>query len=304
MAMNRTAFKKQLQEGLNTVFGLEYMRQKEVWRQYLDVETESKKAYIEDVMMSGFSAAPVKPEGAGVHYDTAGEVYVARYLFETIALAFAITEEAEEDGLYGSMGAKLSKALARAMQHTKAVKAANVLNNGFSASYLGGDGVSLFSTAHLVSGGNASNMLSTAADFSETSLEDLLNQISDATDYKGIPIQIDAVRCVGPTALRFIFQRVLFSELQSDSAENNINAVKSIGLLPGGYVTDTRLTDPDAWFIKTDCPDGLKHVVRKAISGGVEGDFESGNMRYKKRERYVNGWSDWHGAYGTAGGGS
>lgn len=304
MAMNRTQFRRQLEEGLNSVFGLEYRRQKEVWRQYLDVETESKKAYVEDVMMAGFGAAPVKPEGSGVAYDSTGELYTARYLFETIALAFAITEEAEEDTLYGSIGAKLSKALARAMQHTKAVKAANVLNNGFSASYLGGDGVKLFSTAHLGDGGETSNTPATPADFSETSLEDMLNLIADATDYKGIPIQLEAVRLVGPTQLQFTMQRVLYSELQSDSAENNINAIKSKGLLPGGYVTDTRLTDPDAWFIKTDCPEGLKHIVRKAISGGVEGDFETGNMRYKKRERYVNGWSDWHGAYGSEGGGS
>lgn len=304
MAMNRAQFKRQLQEGLNTVFGLEYKRQKEVWRMYLDVESESRKAYIEDVMMSGLGAAPVKPEGEGVAYDTTGELYISRHFFETIALAFAITEEAEEDGLYGSMGAKLSKALARAMQHTKAVKAAGVLNNGFSTSVLGGDGKSLFATDHLVNGGAASNKLATAADLSETSLEDMLILIGDATDYRGIPIQIEGVRLVVPSQLKFTAQRIIYSDLRVDTANNDQNAVKAMGLLPGGWVSDMRLFDPDAWFIKTDCPEGLKHIVRKGISGGVEGDFQTGDMRYKKRERYVNGWSDWHGAYGSAGGGA
>lgn len=307
MAMTRSQFKRQLQLGLNTTFGLEHKRHKEVWREYLDVETENKKAYIEDLAEAGFEAAPVKAEGAGVAYQTTSELGVARYIFETIALAFAITEEAEEDGLYGSIGAKLSRALARSMQHTKAVKSANILNNGFDATNyaFGWDGKPLFSTTHLGGSGAAlANKLATPADFSETSLEDLLILISDATDYKGIPIALEAQKVVAPTALRFVVHRVLHSTLRVDSANNDINAIKDSGMLPGGYVVDTRLSDADAWFVKTDCPDGVKHVVRKAISGGVEGDFETGNMRYKKRERYVGGWSDWHGMYGSEGGGA
>lgn len=303
-AMNRAQFKKQLQDGLNAVFGLEYKRHKEVWRQYLDVETENRKAYIEDVMMAGFSAAPVKPEGSGVAYQTTSEVYISRYVFETIALAFAITEEAEEDNLYGSIGSKLSRALARAMQHTKAIKAANVLNNGFDTNYPGGDGKPLFATDHLIgSGSQTANKLSTPADLSETSLEDLLILIDQATDYKGVPIVLEAMRMIVPSQLRFEAHRILHSQLRVGTANNDTNAIKDSGMLSGGYVVDQRLTDTDAWFVKTDCPDGLKHVVRKAISRGVEGDFETGNMRYKARERYVNGWSDWHGAYASEGGG-
>lgn len=301
MPMNRAQFKKQLQEGLNTVFGLEYRQKKEVWRQYLDQEMESKKAYVEDVMMAGFSAAPVKGEGAGVHYDSTSEIYTARYLFETIALAFAITEEAEEDNLYGSIGARLSRALARSMRHTKAVKAANILNNGHDSAFPGGDGVALFSTAHLGLG-NISNKLATAADLSETALEDLLIMIDNAQDYKGIPMDIEAVRLVAPTSLRFIAHRILRSELQNDSAENAVNAIRDSGVLSGGYVCDPRLVDTDAWYVKTDCPDGLKHITRVALKKGLEGDFETGNMRYKARERYINGWSDWHGAYSSEGG--
>lgn len=303
MAMNRAQFKKQLQDGLNAVFGLEYDRQKEMWREYLDVENESRKAYIEDVLMTGLDAAAVKAEGTGVSYSSANEVYTARYIFETIALAFAITEEAEEDGLYGSIGQKLSRALARSMQHTKAVKAANVLNNGFDTNYPGGEGKPLFSTTHLGLD-EVSNKLATPADLSETSLEDLLILIDDATDYKGIPIALEAMRLIVASANRFTAHRILHSQLRVGTAENDINAIKDSGMLSGGYCVDTRLTDADAWFVKTDCPDGLKHVMRKALSKGVEGDFETGNMRYKARERYVQGWSDWHAMYGSEGGGS
>jgi hypothetical protein len=306
MPMTRSDFKKQLQEGLNAVFGLEYRRHAEKWRQYLDVETESKKAYVEDVMMAGFGAAPVKSEGGGVAYDSTSETYTARYIFETIALAFAITEEAEEDGLYGSLGGKLSKALARSMQHTKAVKAANILNNGFTGGvYVGGDAVALFSASHPVkSGGTQSNLLATAADLSETSLEDMLIMIGDAKDDREIPIVLTAQKLVVATAGKFNAHRILFSEGRVETANNDPNAIKQMGLLSGGMVVDERLTDPDAWFVKTDCPDGLKHIVRKAIMKKIEGDFETGNMRYKARERYINGWSNWRGAYGTPGGGS
>lgn len=304
MAMNRAQFRKQLQEGLNTVFGLMYRRDPETWRKYLDFETEGKKAYIEDQMMAGFGAAPVKEEGAGVAYDNTSEIYTARYVFETIALAFAITEEAEEDNLYGSLGNRLSKALARAMQHTKAVKSANILNNGFDAGFPGGDGVPLFSDSHLANGGDPSNKLATPADLSETSLEDMLILVDGAEDYRGIPIVLEAVRLIVPKQPRFTAHRLLHSQLNAESAENAINAVRDTGMISGGYVVEKRLTDPDAWFIKTDCPDGLKHVQRKALKRGLEGDFETGNMRYKARERYIQGWSDWHGAYGTEGGGS
>ena len=302
MAMTRSQFKKQLQLGLNTVAGLEYKPEKDPWRQYLAIETENRKAYIEDVVMSGFQAASVKAEGAAGGYVTASEIYTAKYLFETVVIQFAITEEAEEDGLYGSLGAKLAKAAMRSMQYTKRVKCANVLNNGFSSSYLGGDGVALFSTAHL-GDGQLANMLSTAADLSETSLEDMLILIDNATDYKGIPISIEAQKLVVPTALRFTGHRILHSSGRVETPNNDENAIKAMGMLPGGLVVDKQLTDTDAWFVTTDCPDGLKHVMRKALKKGLEGDFESGNVRMKFRERYANGWTDWHGAYGTAGGG-
>ena len=302
MAINRAQIKKQLEEGLNAVFGLEYRRYPEEWRAGFDVETESRKAYVEDVLMTGFGAAPVKAEGAGVAYDSASEGYVSRYVFETISLAFAVTEEALEDGLYGNLGAKLSKALARSMQHTKEVRCASVYNNGFSASFPGGDGVALFSTVHpLKNGGNGANMLSTAADLSETSLEDMLTLIGNTTDDRGLPLALRAQRLLIPDELQFVAQRLLYTDLRVDTANNDLNAIKSMGLLPGGFAVNHRFTDTDAWFIKTDCPDGMKHIVRKAISGGMEGDFETGNLRFKKRERYIQGWSDWRGAFGTAG---
>jgi hypothetical protein len=304
MAMNRAQFKKELQEGLNTVFGLEYRRKKETWRQYLDVETENRKAYVEDQMLAGLAVAPVKAEGTPIVYDSTSELYTARYIFDTIALAFSITEEAEEDNLYGSLGARLSRALARSMTQTKAVRCANILNNGFDTNFKGGDGQPLFSTSHVGGGAQAANKLATPADLSETSLEDMLNLISDATDHRGIPIDMSAMRLVVPTALQFVAFRILHSQLRVDTANNDANALREMGMVSGGHVVDRNLTDSDAWFIKTDCPDGLKHIVRKAIAKGVEGDFETGNMRYKARERYVSGWSDWHGAYGSEGGGS
>jgi len=302
MAMNRAQFKKELQAGLNSVFGLEYDRHPERWRHYMDVETESQKSYVEDVMLAGFGAAQVKQEGAGVSYDTTSETYTARYIFETIALAFAITEEAEEDNLYGSIGARLSKALARSMQHTKAVRNADIINNGFNVSYPGGDAVALFSVSHPVKmGGVQANRPATGTDLMESSLEDMLILIGTALDDRGIPVALSPVRLGIPVQLKFVAQRVLYSNLQSDSAENNVNAVKDMGILQGGFVADERFTDPDVWFIKTDCPDGLKHIVRKAVMKRVEGDFETGNMRYKARERFIQGWSDWRGAYGSPG---
>lgn len=304
MAMNRAQFKKQLQEGLNAVFGLEYKGIAEPWRKYLTVETESKKGYVEDVMMSGFGVASVKGEGASVAYDSASEVYTARYLFETIAMAFAITEEAEEDTLYGSIGRKLSRAQARSMKQTKAIKCANILNNGFDTGYLGGDGKPLFSTTHPGYGGaSRSNKLATPADLSETSLEDISIMISQAEDYRGLPMPLMEKCLVVAPANKFVAHRLLHSQLRVETPNNDLNAIKDLGLFPEGVCVDRNLTDTDAWFVITDCPDGLKHIVRKAISSKVEGDFDSGNMRYRSRERYINGWSDPFGAFGSEGGG-
>ena len=306
MSMNRAQFKKQLQQGLNAVAGqaYDYESKSDVWREYLDVETENEKGYVEEVMMAGFGAATVKAEGGGVGYQTTGETYTARYIFETIAIAFSITEEAEEDNLYGSIGKRLAKAAARSMVHTKAVKSANVLNNGFDATnYPIGDGAALLSSAHPVRvGGNQSNILTTAADLSETSLEDTLNNIEGALDDAGLPIGLTAMKLVVPYQLRFIAHRIMFANGRVDTNYNDPNAIKDMGMLAGGIVVDKRLTDTDAWFIKTDCPDGMKHIVRKSLSKKVEGDFDSGNMRFKLRERYVNGATDWRGVFGTAGG--
>jgi hypothetical protein len=302
MPVSRSDLRRQLEPGLNTVFGLAYNRYPEEWRYFMDVENESNRAYIEDVMMTGFGVAPVKGEGSAVQYDHASESYIARYYFETIALAFAITEEAEEDALYGDVGAQLAKALAVSMRHTKEVKNANILNNSTSASFPGGDGVALLSTAHPLKGGDtASNKLGTPADFSETSLEDLLIQMSQVTDDRGIPAMIMGQRLIIPTQLQFVAHRVLYSQLRVDSANNDPNAIRDMNLLPGGFKVVRRLTDPDAWYVKTDCEDGLKHVIRVAMKRGMEGDFETGNLRYKARERYIQGWSNWRGLFGSEG---
>lgn len=299
--MNRTDFRRQLQEGLNTVFGLEYQQYPEEWRDIFDVET-SAKAYEEDVLMVGLGAAPVKPEGTAIQYDDGGESYVARYNHETVALGFAITEEAEEDGLYGSVGQKMARSLARSLLQTKEVKGANVLNNGFSASFTGGDGVALYSTAHpLFGGGTLSNRLATPADLSEAALEEMAILISEWTDDRGIPMTAQIEKLILPVELQFVAARILMSPYQPDTGDNNINALFKLGTIRQGFSINHRLTDPDAWFLKTNVPDGLKHFARKAVSGGVEGDFETGNMRYKKRERYSFGWSDWRGTAASEG---
>lgn len=301
MVMNRNTFKKQLQEGLNTVFGLEYRRYPEEWRAAFEVGN-SNKAYEEDVLLAGLAGAPVKAEGAPVSYDAGGEAYTSRYVHETIALAFAITEEAEEDNLYGDIGAKYARALARSMQHTKEVKGAAIFNNGFNASYPGGDGVALFSASHpLWGGGTQSNTFATQADLSETALEEALIAISKWVDDRGIPVAIRGLRLVLPPDLQFIAERILASSQRPGTADNDVNALKSKGMIPGGAHEMHRLTDPDAWFIVTDAMDGLKHMVRKSIQRGIEGDFETGNMRYKARERYSFGWSDHRGAFGSSG---
>ena len=300
MALNRALFTKQLNLGLNTVFGMEYDRYPEQWRALYSTE-QSMKAFEEDVQMIGFGAAPTKAEGAMINYDSGREGFVSRYVHETVALAFAITEEAEEDGLYGSLGAKYARALAKSMQQTKEVKGANVFNNATGTS-VGGDGVSLLNGSHpLGGGGTASNKLATAADLSETSLESLLIQISEAVDDRSIPVALSGRKLAVPPQLVFIAERILKSNLRPGTADNDINAMRSMGMIPGGVVVNQRLTDPDAYFIMTDCPDGMKHFVRAPIKKAVEGDFETGNLRYKVRERYSFGFTDWRGVYGSEG---
>ena len=299
--MNRARFRKQLQEGLNTVFGLEFRRYEQEWRPIYAVEN-SQKAYEEDVLLAGLAGAPVKAEGAPVTYDKGGEAFVSRYVHETIALAFSLTEEAEEDGLYGSFGSKYSKALARSMQHTKEVKGAATLNNGFDSAFPGGDGVELYSTAHpLFGGGTQANTFTTQADLSETSLEEACIAISKFVDERSIPIAVRVQKLIIPTDLEFVAERLLMSPYRPGTADNDINAIKKMGKVPGGAYKNHRLTDPNAWYLITDCPDGLKHMVRKNIQRGLEGDFETGNMRYKARERYSFGWSDYRGSFASSG---
>ena len=300
MALNRALFTKQLNLGLNTVFGMEYDRYPEQWRALYSTE-QSMKAFEEDVQMIGFGAAPTKAEGAMINYDSGREGFVSRYVHETVALAFAITEEAEEDGLYGSLGAKYARALARSMQQTKEVKGANVFNNATGTS-VGGDGVSLLNASHpLGGGGTASNTLSTAADLSETSLETILVQISTAVDDRSIPVALSGRKLAVPPQLVFIAERILKSNLRPGTADNDINAMRNMGMIPEGVVVNQRFTDPDAYFILTDCPDGMKHFLRAPIKKAVEGDFETGNLRYKVRERYSFGFTDWRGVYGSEG---
>lgn len=299
--MTRSSFRRQLNEGLNTIFGLEYDRHPEEWREIYDVET-SQKAYEEDVLMYALGAAPVKPEAEGLSYDEGGESYTARYHHETIALGFAISEEAEEDGLYGSIGNKLSRGLARSLLHTKEVKGANVLNNGFDSAYPGGDGLPLFSTSHTLAGGGVlANMLATPADLSEAALEEILILMSEWTDDRGIPIRAQAKKLIVPPELQFVATRLLFSQYRTETGDNDISAIYKLGSVRDGFSVNHRLTDPDAWFIKTDVADGLKHFVRKAVSGGVEGDFDTGTVRFKKRERYSFGYTDWRGAVASQG---
>ncbi len=301
MALNRNQFAAELEPGLNALWGLAYEDYAEQWPEIFETNT-SEKAFEEDVLLTGFGAAPIKAEGAPVVYDDAAESYLSRYNHETIALAFAITEEAEEDNLYGSLGQKYIKAMARSMNHTKEVKGANILNNGFNASFAGGDGVELFSTAHPVAaGGTQSNELATSADLNETSLETLLIQISELLDDRNINIAAVGTKLVLPPSLQFTGERLLESALRTATADNDINAIKSLGRLPKGFCVNQRLTDPDAWFVMTDCPDGMKHFQRIAIKNGMEGDFETGNLRYKVRERYSFGFTDWRGCFGSPG---
>jgi hypothetical protein len=266
-------------------------------------ETEtSERSFEEETKLSGFSAAPVKNEGSAIAYDNGQEAWTARYSHETIALGFSLTEEAIEDNLYDSLSARYTKALARAMAYTKQVKGASVLNNGFSASYVGGDGVALFSASHpLTSGGVNSNIPSTPADLNETSLEAAVIQIAAWTDERGLLIAAKPIKLVIPPALQFVATRLLETELRVGTADNDLNAIKNNGSVSGGYTVNNFLTDNNAWFLTTDVPNGMKHFVRSPLSNSMDGDFDTGNVRYKARERYSFGWSDPLGMYGSAG---
>jgi hypothetical protein len=301
MAVSRAQLLKELLPGLNGLFGLEYARYDAEHKEIYVTET-SERSFEEETKLAGFSAAPVKNEGSAIAYDNAQEAFTARYNHETIALGFAITEEAMEDNLYDSLSARYTKGLARAMAYTKQVKAAAVLNNGFNSAYTGGDGVSLFSTAHpLVNGGTNSNRPTTAADLNETSLEAAVIQIALWTDEKGLLIAAKPKKLIIPTNLMFVATRLLETSLRVGTTDNDINALKNNGSIPEGYTVNHYLTDTNGWFLTTDVPDGLKHFERVALDTKMDGDFDTGNVRYKARERYSFGWSDPLGIYGSPG---
>jgi hypothetical protein len=301
MAISRSQLLKELLPGLNALFGNEYKRYEEEHKAIFETET-SERSFEEETKLSGFGTAPVKGEGAAIAYDNAQEAWTARYNHETIALGFAITEEAMEDNLYGSLSARYTKSLARSMANTKQVKAANILNNGFSTSFPGGDGQPLFDTQHpLVSGGYNSNEPSTPADLNETSLEAAIIQIAAWTDERGLLIAARPRKLIIPPSLMFIATRLLETELRTGTADNDTNAIRSLGAIPEGYGVNHYLTDTDAWFLKTDVPNGLKHFVRAPLSQTMDGDFDTGNVRYKARERYSFGFSDPLGMFGSPG---
>jgi len=300
MAISRAQLVKELEPGLNALFGLEYKNYANEHAEIFDTEN-SDRAFEEEVMLSGFGNAGVKPEGQSVNYDAATETFTARYTHETLALAFSITEEAIEDNLYDRLASRYTKALARSMANAKQVKAANVLNRGFNSSYTGGDGLELFSTAHVIVSGTEQNELSTAADLNDTSLEQAMIDIAALTDERGLKIAAQGRKMIVPAALQFTAERLLKSVGRTGTADNDISAVVSMNVIPQGYVVNHYLTDTDAWFIKTDVPNGLKHFVRAPIKTAMEGDFETGNVRYKARERYSFGWSDWRGVFGSPG---
>ena len=300
MAITRAQLAKELEPGLNALFGLEYDRYEREHSEIFDEES-SDRAFEEEVMLAGFSTAPVKAEGAAITFDDAQETYTARYTHETIALAFSITEEAVEDNLYDRLAARYTRALARSMSQTKQVKAASILNNAFSTSFPVGDGATLCSSAHPAISGNQRNQLSTAADLNETSLEQMLIDIAGLTDERGLKIAVRGMKLMIPKELQFVAERVLNSNLRPGTADNDVNAMKSMGMLPDGAVVNHFLTDTDAYFIKTDAPNGFKLFQRTPLRTAMEGDFDTGNMRYKARERYSFGVSDWRCVFGTAG---
>jgi hypothetical protein len=301
MAISRAQLLKELLPGLNALFGMEYARYGEEHKEIFETES-SERSFEEETKLSGFSAAPVKNEGSAIAYDNGQEAWTARYTHETIALGFSLTEEAIEDNLYDSLSSRYTKALARAMAYTKQTKAAAILNNGFNSAYTGGDGVELFSTAHpLISGGVNSNEPSTAADLNETSLEAAVIQIAGWTDERGLLIAAKPRKLVVPPSLMFVATRLLETELRVGTADNDINAIKTNGSIPEGYTVNHFLTDTDAWFLTTDVPNGLKHFVRSPMQNSMDGDFDTGNVRYKARERYSFGWSDPLGVFGSPG---
>ena len=299
MAISRNQLVKELEPGLNALFGLEYKQYENQTSEIYTTES-SDRAFEEEVMLSGFASAQVKPEGNGVSYDNAQETFTARYTNETIALAFAITEEAIEDNLYDRLASRYTKALARSMAQTKQVKGASPLNNGFGT-FTSGDGATLFNASHTTIAGSFSNTLSTAADLNETSLEQALIDIAAMTDERGLKIAAKGMKMIIPSALQFTAERLMASAGRVGTADNDINAIKSMGMIPQGYAVNNFLTDTDAWFIKTDVPNGMKHFERTPLSTKMEGDFDTGNVRYKARERYVFGVSDPRGIFGTAG---
>jgi hypothetical protein len=308
MAISRAQLLKELLPGLNALFGMEYARYGEEHKEIYETET-SERSFEEETKLSGFSAAPVKNEGSAIQYDNAQEAWSTRYNHETIALGFSITEEAVEDNLYDSLSARYTKSLARAMAYTKQVKAAAVLNNGFNGGYLGGDGVSLFGynssntlvNHPLISGGTNANTPSTQADLNETSLEAAVIQIAAWTDERGLLIAAKPKKMVVPPSLQFVATRLLETNLRVGTTDNDINAIKNNGAIPEGYTINHFLTDNNAWFLTTDVPNGLKHFVRTPLQNSMDGDFDTGNVRYKARERYSFGWSDALGIWGSSG---
>jgi len=301
MAMSRAQLLKELLPGLNALFGMEYARYGEEHKEIFETES-SERSFEEETKLSGFAAAPVKDEGSSISYDNGQEAWTARYNHETIALGFSLTEEAIEDNLYDSLSSRYTKALARAMAYTKQTKAAAVLNNGWTAGYTGGDGVVLFSTAHpLVSGGTNSNTPAVQADLNETSLEAAVIQIAGWTDERSLLIAAKPRKLIVPPALQFVATRLLETEKRVGTADNDVNAIVSNGSIPEGYTVNHWLTDTDGWFLTTDVPNGMKHFVRSAMSTSMDGDFDTGNVRYKARERYSFGWSDPLGVFGSQG---
>jgi hypothetical protein len=292
MAISRAQLAKELEPGLNALFGMEYARYEDEHAEIFDTES-SDRAFEEEVLIVGFGNARDKSEGQSVGYDSASEGFTARYTHETVALAFALTEEAVEDNLYDRLGARYTKALARSMAHTKQVKAANVLNNAFNSSFAGGDGVELVSNAHpLAGGGTFSNRPSAYSDLNETSLEDALISISTFVDDRNMILALQGVKLIVPPQLQFVADRLLETPGRVGTADNDINAIRNMGMLPQGYAVNHFLTDTDAWFVKTDVPDGFKHFERSPVATSMEGDFDTGNVRYKARERYSFGFSN------------
>ena len=301
MAISRAQLLKELLPGLNALFGLEYATYQEEHKELYETET-SERSFEEETKLSGFSAAPVKSEGSAIAYDNAQEAWTARYNHETIALGFSLTEEAIEDNLYDSLSARYTKSLARGMAYTKQVKAASVINNGFSSAYVGGDGVALFSASHpLISGGVNSNRPSTAADLNETSLEAAVIQIAAWTDERGLLIAAKPKKLIVPPALQFVATRLLETSLRVGTTDNDINAIKNNGSIPEGYTINHYFTDNNGWYLTTDVPNGMKHFVRTPLANSMDGDFDTGNVRYKSRERYSFGWSDPLGMFGSPG---